>query len=124
MTAVRTLSSIQAEDIRQAVQQAEHRSGLRFAVYLGSPTGGRRHFAERLHAGLGEESANAVLIYVDPSGRALEIVTGERARGRVPDGRCRLIAMSMATAFSAGDLTGGVVYGVSALMEVAGRPGR
>lgn len=117
--AMRTLNSAQADDLRQALLAAERRSGMRFAVYLGQPEGGRRHFAEKLHAALGEEAQDAVLVFVDATGRALEIVTGENARRRLPDGACRLTGMSMATAFSVGDLVGGLLYGVGALAEQA-----
>ncbi|MBN6058033.1 TPM domain-containing protein, partial [Nonomuraea sp. RK-328] len=116
---MRGLSTAQADDVRQALRAAERRSGLRFGLFLGPPAGGRRHFAERLHAALGEEAPDAVVVLVDVTGRALEIVTGERARRRLPDGSCRLTAMSMATAFGAGDLVGGLLYGIAALGEQA-----
>ncbi|MEV4174982.1 DUF5130 family protein [Nonomuraea sp. NPDC049709] len=116
---MRGLTAAQADDLRQALHTAERRSGLRFGLFLGEPVGGRRHFAERLHAALGEESDDAVVIFVDPVGRGLEIVTGERARRRLSDTTCRLTAMSMATAFSVGDLIGGLLYGIGALGEQA-----
>ncbi|MEQ4720407.1 DUF5130 family protein [Nonomuraea sp. B19D2] len=116
---MRGLTVAQADDVRRAMLAAERRSGLRFGVFLGEPVGSRRHFAERLHAALGEEAGDAVVILVDLRGRALEIVTGERARRRLSDGACRLTAMSMATAFSAGDLVGGLLYGIAALAEQA-----
>ncbi|NUP00882.1 MAG: DUF5130 family protein [Nonomuraea sp.] len=116
---MRALTTAQADDVRQALRTAERRSGLRFGVFLGEPVGGRRHFAERLHAALGEEASEAVVVFVDPVGRALEIVTGESARRRLSDGACRLTAMSMATAFSVGDLVGGLLYGIAALGEQA-----
>ncbi|MFG1614871.1 DUF5130 family protein [Nonomuraea wenchangensis] len=117
---MRALTSAQADDLRQALRTAERRSGLRFGLFLGEPAaGGRRHFAERLHAALGAEAAHAVVVLVDPRGRGIEIVTGESARPRLTDAACRLTAMSMATAFSAGDLIGGLLYGVNALGEQA-----
>ncbi|MFI6323251.1 DUF5130 family protein [Nonomuraea sp. NPDC050556] len=116
---MRTLTSAQADDLRQALLTAERRSGMRFGVFLGQPDGGRRHFAEKLHAALGEEAENAVVVLVDTTGRALEIVTGETARRRLPDSACRLTAMSMATAFSVGDLVGGLLYGIGALADQA-----
>lgn len=119
MITMRALNAAQADDVRQALVAAERRSGLRFALFLGRPVGGRRHFAEKLHAALGDEADDAVLILVDLEGRALEIVTGERARRRLPDAACRLTAMSMATAFSAGDPAGGLLYGIGALAEQA-----
>lgn len=116
---MRTLTTAQADDVRQALITAERRSGLRFGVYLGEPDGGRRNFAERLHAALGAEADGAVVVLVDVTGRALEIVTGESARRRLPDSACRLTAMSMASAFSVGDLVGGLLYGITALGEQA-----
>jgi uncharacterized membrane protein YgcG len=116
---MRALTTAQADDLRQALLTAERRSGLRFGVFLGEPSGTRRHFAERLHAALGEEAADAVVVFVDIAGRGLEIVTGENARRRLGDGACRLTAMSMATAFSVGDLVGGLLYGIAALGEQA-----
>lgn len=116
---MRTLTSAQADDLRQALLTAERRSGMRFGVFLGQPDGGRRHFAEKLHAALGEEAQNAVVVLVDTTSRALEIVTGENARRRLPDSACRLTAMSMATAFSVGDLVGGLLYGIGALADQA-----
>ncbi|MER7505768.1 DUF5130 family protein [Nonomuraea pusilla] len=116
---MRVLTTAQADDVRRVIATAERRSGLRFGVFLGAPVGGRRHFAERLHAALGEESPGAVVILVDVEARGLEIVTGERARRRLSDGVCRLVGMSMATAFSAGDLAGGLLYGIATLAEQA-----
>ncbi|MEU6726769.1 DUF5130 family protein [Nonomuraea wenchangensis] len=117
---MRGLTSAQADDLRQALHTAERRSGLRFGLFLGAPAaGGRRHFAERLHAALGTEAPNAVVVLVDLHGRGIEIVTGESARPRLGDAACRLTAMSMATAFSAGDLIGGLLYGINALGEQA-----
>jgi uncharacterized membrane protein YgcG len=116
---VRTLTSVQVDDVRSALHLAERRTGLRFAVYIGRPIGPRRHFAERLHAALGEESVRAVLLLVDPHGRGLEIVTGTRARDVLPDGECRLAAISMASAFSVGDLLGGLLGGIGALADHA-----
>ncbi|MGP3961500.1 TPM domain-containing protein [Nonomuraea sp. 3N208] len=116
---MRGLTTAQADDIRKALRTAEQRSGLRFALFLGEPVGGRRHFAERLHAALGEEADDAVVILVDVKGRGLEIVTGEGARRRLSDNACRLTAMSMATAFSVGDVIGGILYGIASLGEAA-----
>ncbi|GAA1645570.1 DUF5130 family protein [Nonomuraea sp. NPDC048882] len=113
------LTAAQADDVRKALHTAERRSGLRFGVFIGEPVGGRRHFAERLHAALGDEADRAVVIFVDLAGRGLEIVTGEDARRRLSDSACRLTAMSMATAFSVGDLIGGLLYGIAALGEQA-----
>jgi uncharacterized membrane protein YgcG len=116
---MRPLTAPQADDVRQALLTAERRSGLRFGLFLGKPEDGRRHFAERLHAALGEEADDAVVVLVDLDGRGVEIVTGQNARRRLSDGACRMVAMSMATAFGAGDLVGGLLYGIAALGERA-----
>lgn len=118
-----TLTSTQAHSIREALWAAEQRSGLRFAAYLGPAVGPCRHFAERLHAALGEEADTAVLVFLDPGRRALEIVTGPRAGLRLTDHNCRLAATSMATALGAGDLVGGLVTGVWLLADLASRRG-
>lgn len=97
------------------MQNANSRTGLHFAVYTGPSQGPRRHYAERLHAALGEQAPHSVLIMVDTSGRGLEIVTGAEARKRLSDGDCRLVAMSMATRFSVGDMMGGLAGGIGAL---------
>ncbi|WP_433242322.1 DUF5130 family protein [Streptosporangium sp. CA-135522] len=117
----RTLSPIQAGEVREALRAAERRTGLRFAAYLGPAIGPCRHFSERLHAALGEEAGRAVLVFVDPEGRALEIVTGPQAGRRLLDGECRLAAASMAAAIDMGDLAGGLVAGVTLLADLATR---
>ncbi|MER7207767.1 DUF5130 family protein [Streptosporangium sp. NPDC000239] len=121
MLTVGGLTSTQARDIRQAMRVAERRSGLRFAVYLGPALGPRRHFSERLHAALGEEADTAVLVFVDPDARAVEVVTGPVARLRLGDGECRVAAVSMATAFGGGNLVGGLVTGMWMLADLASR---
>ncbi|WP_343948291.1 DUF5130 family protein [Nonomuraea longicatena] len=117
------LTTAQADEVRRALRAAERRSGLRFGLFVcarnGLPAAGRRHFAERLHAAYGTESPDAVLVLVDLDARALEIVTGENARGRLTDGTCRATARAMATAFSGGDLAGGLVYGFATLGQQA-----
>ncbi|WP_169806690.1 TPM domain-containing protein [Microtetraspora malaysiensis] len=118
---MRALTPLQIDDIRSARGAAEARTGLRFAVYLGRAEGPRREFAERLHAALGDVADRAVLIMVDVEDRALEIVTGERARKLLTDGECRLVAVSMTAAFAAGDLAGGLVTGLAALADCVAR---
>jgi uncharacterized membrane protein YgcG len=118
---MQALTSTQIDGVREALRTAERRTGLRFAAYLGPAIGPRRHFSERLHAALGEEVDKAVLVFVDSEEKALEIVTGSVARQWLPDEKCRLAAMSMATVLSAGDLVGGLVTGVWLLADEASR---
>ncbi|WP_169808717.1 TPM domain-containing protein [Microtetraspora niveoalba] len=118
---MRTLTPLQIDDIRSVQKAAEARTGLRFAVYVGRADGAGREFAERLHAALDDDADKAVLITVDVEARALEIVTGERARKFVTDAECRLVAASMVGAFGAGDLAGGLITGIAALADCAAR---
>lgn len=114
----------QMERIEQAAEAANRETGLHFSVFVGDvvPDGGGdiRPMCERLHAGLGQQAARAVLVVVSPTRRKLEIVTGDAARRRVPDRVCALAAMSMTTSFSGGDLVGGIVGGVQMLADSAG----
>ncbi len=114
-----TLSALETDDIKVALAMAERRTRLRFALYVGAPEGPRRHFAERLHAALGDDAPRAVLIYLDTGGRALELVTGEVARRLLPDARCRLAAAAIATSMRAGRLADAVLRGVAQLCSVA-----
>ncbi len=65
-----------------------------------------------------------MFVAVSPNQRVLEIVTGSVARRRLLDRDCKLAALSMAAAFSGGDLAGGVVAGLAQLAEHAGRTPR
>lgn len=118
MPAGKPFTPSQARDIERVLDTARHETGLRFSVYVGEAQGDARDHARRRHAML-QEPSRAVLVFVEPAARRLEIVTGSEARRRVDDGVCALAAMSMTTAFSVGDLTGGIVAGVSTLADHA-----
>jgi uncharacterized membrane protein YgcG len=62
-----------------------------------------------------------VLLVVAPGQRRVEIVTGPRVRRRVPDRVCALAVLSMTTAFSGGDLAGGIVDALRQIADSAGR---
>lgn len=108
-------------EIDQAVKHAEQASGLHFSVYVGTSDSELRPFSERLHAQL-PEPARTVLVVVDPAARLLEIVTGEVAKRTLSDEECQLAALAMTSAFSGGDLVGGILAGVNQLGEHAHRP--
>ncbi len=99
----------------RAAQQANAQSGLRFSVFVGQSEGEPRDFAERLLATLGDDAANGVVILVDPNTRRLEIVTGRTAATRLDDRACGLATLSMTSAFSGGELVGGIVTGLRML---------
>jgi uncharacterized membrane protein YgcG len=114
--------------IQQAIESCRSQNGLDVSVLVGDLTlddiGQFRAAAERLHAALGEErSARAVLVVVAPGQRRVEVVTGPQVRRRVPDRVCSLAILSMTTAFSGGDLGGGIVDALRQVADSAGRRG-
>jgi uncharacterized membrane protein YgcG len=115
-------SSSQTEAIARAVRQARTQTGLRFSVFVGAADGEARAFAERLLTASGTEAPSSVLLFVDPGARQLEIVTGVDARRKIDDRSCALAGMSMSSAFSGGDLAGGIVDGLRMLAQAGSRP--
>jgi uncharacterized membrane protein YgcG len=108
----------QLYDIERAVRNAEAASGLHFSVYVGGADSETRPFALELLNEL-DDPDNSVLVYVDPAGRRLEIVTGPNARRQLSDTSAGLAALTMQTSFATGDLTGGLVTGVQQLGDHA-----
>ena len=106
--------------IAQALKAADESTGLTFSVYVGELDAPVRGHAEKLHGEL-PDPANSALIAISPMQRVLEVVTGERARRRIPDRGAKLAALSMSAAFGGGDLAGGIVNGLAQLAEQAGR---
>lgn len=110
----------QSDDISGAVRSAHQDTGLLFSVYVGEPDGNARDYARRLHAAFGPAAEGAVLMFVAPGARRLEIVTGEVAARRIDDRSCGLAALSATSDFAGGELAGGIVTGVRMLAEAAG----
>jgi hypothetical protein len=104
----------------EAMRLADRGTGLVFSIYVGALDEPFRETAKKLHGELADP-ANSVLIAVSPNDRVLEIVTGSKARKRLPDRTCKLAALSMSAAFGGGDLTGGLVSGLAQLADHAGR---
>ena len=111
----------QHRQIEKARIRAGTDAGLGFHIYIGPLGSDARDEAQRLHARL-PDSVYAVLVAVDPRGHALEIITGAQARLVLDDGSCGLAALTMQTAFAAGDLAGGIVRGVNQLADHARQP--
>jgi uncharacterized membrane protein YgcG len=112
--------------IQDAIETCRRENGLDVSVLVGDvAVDDLRQFrgaAEKLHAALGpERSQSAVLIVVAPGQRRVEIVTGPGVRRRVPDRVCSLAVLSMTTAFSGGDLAGGIVDALRQIADSAGR---
>jgi uncharacterized membrane protein YgcG len=108
-------------EIDKAIRDAETLCRYEFSVFVGSSEGETRPFAERLHSALVAPD-RSVLVMVDPSARILEIVTGTEVRRDLDDSEVQLAALSMQSAFAAGDLVGGIKQGVVMLAEHARRP--
>ena len=114
-------SADQRYEIDRAIRAAETVSRYEFSVYVGAADGEAGPFAQRLHAAL-VAPARSVLIMVDPAGRQLQIVTGSVVRRDLPDDAVRLAAVAMESAFSHGDLVGGIKRGLAQLAEAARQP--
>ena len=104
----------------EAMRLADKGTGLIFSIYVGALDEPSREVAKKLHGEL-SDPANSVLLAVSPNDRVLEIVTGSKARKRLPDRACKLAALSMSAAFGGGDLAGGLVSGLAQLADHAGR---
>ena len=114
-------SAAQRHQIDKAIRDAETLCRYEFSVFVGRSEGESRPFAERLHATL-VAPERSVLVLVDPAARLLEIVTGTEVRRVLDDAEVQLAALTMQSAFAAGDLVGGIVQGVQQLAEHARRP--
>jgi hypothetical protein len=104
----------------EALRLADRGTGLTFSVYVGELDEPVRGHAEKLHGQLADPD-HSVLLVVSPNQRLLEVVTGSAARKRIPDRSAKLAALSMAAAFSGGDLAGGLVSGLAQLTDQAGK---
>ncbi len=119
------LSPTQRQRVTSAIGTCRAQNGLDVSVLLGDLSlDGDTTFtaaATQLHAALGTRAASAVLLVVAPGQRQVEIVVGEGLRRRVPDRVCALAVLSMTTAFTGGDLTGGIVDALRQIADSAGR---
>ena len=111
----------QRRQIDRARTRAGANAGLDFHVYVGPTGDDSRAEARRLHRRL-PDAPRAVLVAVDPRAHALEIVTGAHARRVLDDATCGLAALTMQTAFAAGDFAGGIVRGLHQLGDHARQP--
>ena len=114
-------SAAQRQQIDKAIRDAEAECRYEFSVYVGPADEDTRAFAERLHASL-VAPAISVLVMVDPVARAIEVVTGERARRDLDDNEVRLALAEMQTEFAHDDLPGGIVRGIQRLAAYARGP--
>jgi hypothetical protein len=94
----------------------EQATGLHVVLRVGRLDGGRAG-AEAVLAAGGDTAPASVVVAVDPTARALEIVTGSRAAEVLDDRTCALAALAMTSSFSAGDLVGGIRNGLQVLAD-------
>ncbi len=116
----------QQERIESALQRIREENVLDVSVLVGDlELEGLDQFraaSEKLHAALGPDRADgSVLVVVAPGQRRVEVVTGAAVRRRVPDRVCALAVLSMTSAFSGGDLGGGIVDGLRQIADAAGK---
>ncbi len=118
MSAGDAFTPIERHEIDKAIRDAERLSGRDFYVHVGRSTGDSRRTAWSLHRAVARP-ANSILIHVDPTARALEVVTGADVRETVDDRHVALAGLSMQTAFEAGDLTRGLLAVIQQLAQLA-----
>ena len=121
MAAGDPFSATERAALDAAIRKAEQLSRAEFSVFVGKAEGEPRAFATRLHNSL-VAPARSVLIMVDPTARAIEVVTGEFVRRTLSDSEVELAVIAMQTAFAEGDLVGGLRRGIALLAEHARSP--
>lgn len=119
--AVGDFSSAEEFALDQAIRKAETLSRFEFSLFVGNAEGDPRAFASRLHNSLVAPS-RSIMIMVDPTARALEIVTGGAVRRTLTDKEVELTAAQMQSSFAEGDLVGGLKRGIAMLADHARAP--
>lgn len=114
----RAFTEQQSHGLHRLLVRAETSTGLLFSVYVGATLEGStpRAAATELLARFGDRRGRVVLVYVDPNARALEIVTGAEAGRWLDERMCGFAAVTMASSFGLGDLTGGLERGIEQLV--------
>ncbi|GAB2881883.1 DUF5130 family protein [Nocardioides pacificus] len=107
-------TAAERRDIDQTIRKAEELSRCEFSVFVGTAEGDSHAFATRLHNTLAAP-ARSVLIMVDPTARALEIVTGAHVRRHLSDAETELAAQAMSSDFAQDELVGGLRRGIQML---------
>ena len=114
-------SSAERFALDDAIRKAEQASRVEFSLFVGAAEGEPRAFATQLHNSLVAPS-RSIMIMVDPTARALEIVTGGSVRRTLSDKEVELTAAQMQSSFAEGDLVGGLKRGIAMLADHARAP--
>lgn len=115
-------TSSQRASIDKAIRDAETTCRHEFSVYVGRASGDPRAYASRLHASL-VNPARSVLILLDPTARALEVVTGAEVRRDLTDDEVNLVTAQIRAELAEGRLVDGLVRGINQLAAYARKPG-
>lgn len=115
------LRSSERFEIDKAIRGAEQASRFEFSVFVGRTEGESRAYAVRLHLAAVVPD-RSVLVLVDPTARTLEVVTGAEVRRTLDDRAVELAVLQMRSAFTEGDLVGGLTRGIAQLAEHARAP--
>lgn len=113
-----TLSSAERAALDLAIRQAEQLCRAEFSVFVGRSDGDPHTFSASLHNSL-VAPPRSILIMVDPTARAIEVVTGAHVRRTLSDHQADLAIATMAATFAEGDLVGGLRRGIQQLAEAA-----
>lgn len=114
----RTLTSSERTAIDVAMRKAEQLCRAEFSVFVGRSDGDPHAFATSLHNSLVAPS-RSILIMVDPTARAIEVVTGAHVRRTLSDHQADLAIATMAACFADDDLVGGLRRGIQQLADAA-----
>jgi len=117
------ITASQRQAIEEIVTSAGRQCGLIFKVYVGQLSAGRSSAESMLH-GSSADADSTVLTAIDPTSRALEIVTGAHAATAIDDRTCALAALAMTSSFQAGELVGGIRNGINLMAQHAQLPER
>lgn len=103
----------------RTIRLAEQSCRFEFSVYVGTAdSDDTRSWATRLHNRLVVPS-RSVLVFVDPSRRAIEVVTGGDVRRHLTDAEVELTVLAMSSELATGSLLTGLQRGISMLAEHA-----
>lgn len=109
-----TFSQSEIDAFERALVEAEDRSGMRFALYVGGPESEPKEFATTLLSGQ-REPASTVVLVVDPDSRAVQIATGTEAARRINDADCDLAAANIQYESDRAGLASGIVNALNLL---------
>ena len=106
--------------LARAIEQAEETSGLQLCVYLGPADGESRQHAEHLFQAAGAHTRPAVMLYVAPGARRVEIVVAPHLTDRVSDAAAQSTIEEMIPLLAAGNVLSGLEIGLQRIAAAAG----